>query len=328
MLRLKAILSFTLVWLCALMCEAHELYCNPAVEMPAGCTYTDSVPDQFISCDYHFRVELPDKAMMPEWGVRLIYGDGRLYELIMKRDGNSRHDVDFASPVDVRIVDGLSDTEVGCYRISDRIDLTLDAWSIRLVKRVEDDSLRCVIGQRDALLDFNMASDGLKVIEAFAVSPLRLSRLSLFADENAYGRQFGRFDSVAQLTEYLSESDDRSECVWRYLDRNTDQRRLNTGGDYRLASVRCDDGSYDILYLDGARVNAGRWQAMMVKGRLLPTAFANHYDLIWYDAFGREIKAEASADIIDGAILRLNLPLHGGSVRYQRDVRPAEHQNR
>lgn len=324
MLNVKTLLTVAVLWLCAASGYARELYYERPIEFAGGSEYADSLPDGFITCDYHFRVELPRKASLPEWGLRLIYCDGSQTELVLRRNGSSAHDADFAAPIEVSV---KSDKCHMDYIINDRIDQTMDGWSVKLFKRVEDGSLRCMIGQREPLLDFDLPSDGLKEIVAFANTTVGLSRLSLYAEAGEHSRQKGRFDSIGQLNEYLAGSVDRSECHWRYLDRNTDQRRLNTGGDYRLATVRRDDGSIELIYLGGARVNADRWQPMMVKALLLPTAFADHYDLIWYDAFGRAIKADASADIIDGSILRINLPLQGGSVRYQRDIMPSGRQN-
>lgn len=314
----RDIILLVSVLLSFLPSAARELYCEPAV--PISGTFRDSIPANLVSCDYHYRVELPGRSSSAEWGVRLMYGDGRTCDIALCCDNHSVGDADYAPPVDIALTcsDGAVD-RVDRRRINDGIDAAMTSWSLCLLKRVEDDSLICLIGQRDALTSFSLPYEGLSEIESYAGPQIRLRRLSLFVEADSTERSCA-FETVEDLNKYLAESEDDRECCWRYLDRDTDPRRLNTGGDYRLATVRRDDGGYDIIYLGGATANAANWRPLMLKGRLKPTAFISHYDLVWFDAFGRAIDTETSADLTDGAILHLNFPLQGGSIRYQRDI--------
>ena len=106
------------------------------------------------------------------------------------------------------------------------------------------------------------------------------------------------------------------EGIYRYLDRENDPRYARPGGSYTLALVKNTENGYDLIYLSGAQTNSGEWKTGMVKGRLKPTIFAGHYDLVWYDATKKELSSECSADIEQAAILRLNFPLLKSSMRF------------
>lgn len=105
---------------------------------------------------------------------------------------------------------------------------------------------------------------------------------------------------------------------WKYLDRDNDHMYARMGGEYNIAVTPNESGSFDIIYLGGARVNASEWKPGMIKGRLIPTIFTDHYDLNWYDASMRPIDRECSATIEQGAILRLDFPLLKTSIRYSK----------
>lgn len=136
----------------------------------------------------------------------------------------------------------------------------------------------------------------------------------------------------------LLDSRDPLEGIWRFLDRDTDTRWAEIGGNYRLAVVRhgcvteADAGTrgagdrpvYDILFLEGAVVNGPRWNPGMVKGYLYGTVFENHYELVWFDSMMESMGDEVSADVVaGGAILSLNFPLYHSIVRFSKEPRPA-----
>ncbi|MCM1164098.1 MAG: hypothetical protein NC339_07615 [Muribaculaceae bacterium] len=108
------------------------------------------------------------------------------------------------------------------------------------------------------------------------------------------------------------------EGYWEYLDRQNDPTLARPGGRYTLALVANDDGGYDILYVSGAEILASRWEPFMLKGRLKPTNFQNHYSLEWIDAEFEEINTDVHADIADGAILSLSFPLLKTVLRFSK----------
>lgn len=129
------------------------------------------------------------------------------------------------------------------------------------------------------------------------------------------------FEAADSLFSYLRLSTDGYEGLWEYLDHDTPEGRVVPGGKYRVATVRNPGtGKYDIIYLSGAEVSAERWPGLSVKGTLAPTPFPDNFDLIWTDAFRTEIyDDETSATFSpDGALLSLNFPLFGATMRFRR----------
>lgn len=119
--------------------------------------------------------------------------------------------------------------------------------------------------------------------------------------------------------------------IWSFLDRDTDGVRSQLGGYYTIAVIphdgRCDnvpgvdareEPAFDILYLEGAKVNPAAWAPGMLKGQLHPTPFIGHYRLVWYDALKEDMGRECFADLADNALLTLSFPLHGGKIRFSR----------
>ncbi len=117
----------------------------------------------------------------------------------------------------------------------------------------------------------------------------------------------------------IGRSEDMLEAYWTYLDRDMRPEASLPGGAYTLATVSDGRGGYDIVYIEGADYGRDRWTKGRVKGHIRPSGFINHYDLVWYDAAGREISGEVSADVeLGGAVLRLNFPLYSASIRFRR----------
>lgn len=117
------------------------------------------------------------------------------------------------------------------------------------------------------------------------------------------------------------------EGLWRFLDRDTDDRAIRLGGDYTIAIVNESPEitgypqAFSIIYMGGARVGADSWLPGMKKGRLTTTSFQNHYNLKWIAADMTEIDAECSAQLSDDhSILTLNFPLYGSTVRFARQL--------
>lgn len=112
-------------------------------------------------------------------------------------------------------------------------------------------------------------------------------------------------------------SADPLEGIWTYFDRENDPARARPGGRYRIACLACGDGSYDLIYLGGAVVNVSKWRPGMRKGRLVPTPFEGHYDLIWVDAMMEPMENDVSATVADG-LMTLNFPLLKSRLRFSR----------
>lgn len=142
---------------------------------------------------------------------------------------------------------------------------------------------------------------------------LDLAVASVTPDRAAALRTAYTSEAIASI---LSESNAPPAGYWKYLDRDCDAQYARLGGEYRLAIVPdCDTDDFIIIYLDGAVTYTSVWQEGMIKGRLSPTPFEGHYDLIWYDAMMLPHSAECSATLEQPAILRLDMPLLKAKIR-------------
>lgn len=325
---MRRILSVLTAIAAALHIQTHaadvETYMATPISIAPGIVAIDSLPLHIESCDLHFRVELPRSTKHAEWAVTFCYPDSSV-SITLSRDGLASADSHFALPLEVSV-----STEKACngsMSISDGIDASCDGWSTVITYLPGTEEMLVRIGQRNALHSLRMAARGLRHIVFAVNTPMKLSRHSFFVKERD-AHPWSHVSSMAELRQRLNTpSRPTVETQWQYLDRDSDPRLISMGGNYTLATLTSPDGTIEIIYLSGAQRNSGKWHPLMLKGRLIPTAFENHYDLVWYDTSGTKLDLETSADIIDGSILRLNMPLYGGSFRFRRSTMPADGQN-
>lgn len=114
----------------------------------------------------------------------------------------------------------------------------------------------------------------------------------------------------------ITNKTDLLEGLWTYQDRNINESTTKLGGKYTLAIIKNEQNGYDILYYDGAKVNAPNWQCGMLKGKLIRTKFADNFDLVWYDAMMNKYDDDTYADIEAYTILSLNIPNRKAQLRF------------
>lgn len=102
---------------------------------------------------------------------------------------------------------------------------------------------------------------------------------------------------------------------YEYLDRETLLTGVRLGGYYRIGLSPRDDGGFDIIYLSGADENCDVWHKGMLKGRLIPTIFQNHYNLVWRYADGI-VEATDLWGELNGPILDLHFPRDKSRLRF------------
>lgn len=124
-------------------------------------------------------------------------------------------------------------------------------------------------------------------------------------------------EELFQLKQRLDDSEDPLEGIWVIFDRTLDESLLRLGGDYKLAIVKNHD-RYDIIYLEGARVNGNIWKPGMIKGHLLPTPFSGLYNLRWKDSEGKVLSNSITAQSGEGNTLLLQFPYHSSTIRLRR----------
>lgn len=122
---------------------------------------------------------------------------------------------------------------------------------------------------------------------------------------------------ITELQQYLQYPAQRREGYWQVLDGELDEALLRLGGDYRLALI-ADGNDFDIVYIEGTRINPTFWQPGMIKGRLHSTPFDGIYDMTWYDAEGQSMHNGLKAQFESDATLNLHFPYQGSRLRLQR----------
>lgn len=123
--------------------------------------------------------------------------------------------------------------------------------------------------------------------------------------------------SLDGLSRRFNAAVDSREGFYDYLDSDVDTEMCRLGGRYRLAVVGDGSGGYDIIYLGGAEENGQAWRPGMIKGKLSPTIFLNHYDLKWYDAEMSDDMEELWGEL-NGTVMELHFPRERGIVRFSR----------
>lgn len=321
-MRLAAAIS-----LCCLALSASALvpgtlrqdYFHKPLKWQTADTLRDTLPEAYAALDAHLRVRVPSHKKLD---VSIIYDrrDGVNYRRCrLWRPAGAMDDRLVAAPINLSISETVDGVEhiVSENRIQRGLDPGSDDFTLKLISRRSGSAV--IVGQKDEAFRCELPIDGVGgELLWLCDSEAGLLRRSLAADE-AEAASFCRFADEAELREYLRTSTDVNESFWLYFDRETDLKRFSVGGDYRLATVKATDGrGYEIVYLGGARTNAGAWRPMQIKGYLRPTGFIGHYNLEWIDPSGRMQKRETSADITDGASLTLFFPLYKSKVRYRK----------
>ncbi len=120
-----------------------------------------------------------------------------------------------------------------------------------------------------------------------------------------------------QINQIIEDSDDPIEGYWEIFDRTLDEALLKLGGEYKLAIVKNHD-RYDIVYLDGARVNGSRWKSGMLKGILTPSSFPGLLNLEWFDSEGKSLSYSITAQTGYNGTLTLQFPYHSSVIRLRK----------
>lgn len=121
-----------------------------------------------------------------------------------------------------------------------------------------------------------------------------------------------------ELTKLMADAEG-IEGTWMYLDRDIDTGKASLGHKYSLVIVKSSDSAYQIISVDPKAAKQGLLMPLQVKGWLRPTNFSNNYDLVWYDANGRELNDDNNAQLSDdGAILTLRFPVFKSQLRFTR----------
>ena len=143
------------------------------------------------------------------------------------------------------------------------------------------------------------------------------AELAVFAAEVEAPSPFEHPDgwTIESLKDHFASTSDPVEGFWTHLDRENNPAYARPGGTYTLAVVKTEAGTYDILYISGARILADKWKPCMLKGSLVPTIFVGQYTLMWIDSEFEPITEDLSADLTDNSVLALRFPLYETVIR-------------
>lgn len=254
------------------------------------------------------------------WAICWNYTDSLNYDYLRI---NLRH-TDFGTITDSRIailsigrcIDGKN-TDIFSKDVKEGIEVGSGANSVAL--EWYDGSLHVLVGAK-FLSEAMVVDVPLPVSASAAVissSPLDLHSVVIESRPDML-RVLDTGLTVDSVSAHLAASVDPVEGRWYYLDRDTDDRYARPGGKYSLYIIRDTDGSYMLLYAGGGETNVKKWRPCMLKGRLIPTPFEAHYDLLWYDSMMEPVDDESHASVDEAGVLTLSFPIHMSSLRFYR----------
>ncbi|MDE7407002.1 MAG: hypothetical protein K2M76_01160, partial [Muribaculaceae bacterium] len=246
---------------------------------------------------------------------RLAYGvkpDGSMYYLDVKpRSEFADADMDAGKVVvesGVRI--GDCDSVMGKHRLSGVDE------DVSVVVEIGDAETECYAGSRG--VKYLCTTEARSLDRCCLIASDRVKVKAIILEK--YGGNDPVMVSPVDVSRDSLQRRDPIIGEWYYLDRSNEPDKARLGGEYRLRiqpSADAVPGHYDMLYIDGARVNASKWKPDMLKGTLASTQFQDRYLLRWYDAEGNMMERDLRAEYDSAAkVLTLYFPIQKAMLRF------------
>ncbi|MBD5207342.1 MAG: LysE family translocator [Bacteroidales bacterium] len=255
------------------------------------------------------------KISHPAWGIRIIDTGHQRRDIILKTSDQNRDETYFSPFMEVAL---QTPSDTITQTLTKDLDLHngRNAFSITLAR----EKLSFSAGNRKyrPILSSIPCREGIDSI-GFVIYPggaIEVDWIALEPRPTPEDFEITRFGDPNVRHTYFSRSTDPKEGIWSILDHTYDDAILPPGGDYRLAMVRADDG-YQLIYLDGARVNSDLWGQGMIKARLHESGLSNTYNVEWIDADGQLIQGEVKARY-ENPVLTILFPGQKTTIRMQR----------
>lgn len=255
------------------------------------------------------------------WGLVWNYKDENNFHLIeIQCHNKSLHDV--TDQRYMTITAKLHQNGKECFLKKDNLSKNIDldkGFNIIHIKN-ENNITTVSIGKKKPIKIFELAinyEDSFKI--GYFSGPGASVALERYVHkvDNSLNSTINNTYSKETVDNYLSSTNlNLIEGKWQYLDRNIDEETLKLGGKYTIAIVKNNQNGYDIVYYDGAKVNASNWKCGMIKGRLEKTSFQDNYNLIWWDSKNEIIDDDTYATITDFKILTLYFPTYKAQMRF------------
>lgn len=262
------------------------------------------------------------------WGLVFNYDEqGNYYAVVLECDNSSPYDdITDKRTMKVMLVEQTAEQSRVLEQTTLDRGVSLEDGMNTLSVDVDEHGVEVAIGKVD-MLEVVLETSSLRrsdraVAVGYLVGPgarVAIERAALTINNDNQVAELQTDWTLEALDEYFAQSADPVEGYWQYLDRDMDDEWLRLGGRYSLATVRADYG-YDIIYLDGARVNKSLWQPGMIKGHLTKTIFTGNYDLFWIDATMEPIDDEAYATLENGVILTFYFPTYKSQTRFAKVI--------
>jgi len=265
------------------------------------------------------------KIEHPAWGVALISEekDTLLFRLHTDTKKNSLEDI-FVNNTEAMTLQVLLYSRQNGAVLLDSASVKrsqadiYDGANWLTVSRTGDD-ISFSIGNRKQTRVATVHLSGFKVREAgYYLAPaalLQLQYVSLRCD--------GQYRVLPYTANEFEATREAPLCgVWQLTNQSVDTGWFMPGGNYLVGIRLASDGGYEMLYLDGATINAEAWQPGMMKGVLQATSTPGVFNVVWYDAehhpVSRMVQAQAQTDenMLRYTTLVINFPLQNSTLTF------------
>lgn len=271
--------------------------------------YGDDAEGQRIEVGVH-----PDATGKIDWTLTLNDTiDNRTINVNVRKVERNKYDFDH----DESIV--ISMTVDGKEMFSKDFGRSLSISKSTIFLRLEPDGKRISISAGSRYLepagsiDFEGFVDVASVSSRYNITVDRHSALYIPVPniEQIYPDEQSVTDALARCTD--------NRCgIWEFFDEDVETDMALKGGRYKLALLPSSAGGYDLIYLSGAEIASHRWSPGALKGRLIPTPFANTYNMYWVDSEGKAIDDMSPYATVEGAIMSLFFPLQKANFRFMK----------
>lgn len=314
-----------LIFCVPLLCAARSVWHDKPVNIDSGDYLLDSITPATQNFMAHTRIAIDPKTQS-EWGMCWGDPDGdfitaRIIIPPFRQHNDTYRDVE--AMLQVERNEGGNTRIVSKKPLGAIVDTEGRSNSLKLFYDRESSHLLIYAGSEMQQLVGKSEVNVPCKVWYFVCQPSGLIGCgALSLDGTGVGiKKSSKFHDTDSLMDYLKASDDSKEGVWRYLDRNMNEKYAAMGGRYTIATVANDSGGYNIIYLSGADTNDTLWEPLSVKGTLAPTIFIGNFDMRWMDAEGKEYTDDTNAQYsADGSILTLSFPALNTQLRFSRLV--------
>lgn len=156
--------------------------------------------------------------------------------------------------------------------------------------------------------------DSIEVTSVYDVTLCRHTSLYLPAPDIPH-----LYDKEEAIAEALASVTDPRCGIYRFFDEDVETTIAVKGGYYRLALLPAENGGYNLVYIDGARVKRDKWTAGMLKAWLEPTPFVGTYTLYWTDSDGNTLDDMSPYATLEGALLTVVFPIQKAKFRFVKE---------